>query len=52
MMEVEMGILDTAPGLLEALKGEMTPKFLATRDAPAWKRRPTRVHLMHRYEAR
>lgn len=28
-----MGILDTAPGLLEALKGEMTPKFLATRNA-------------------
>lgn len=28
-----MGILDTAPGLLEALRGEMTPKFLATRSA-------------------
>jgi hypothetical protein len=27
-----MGILDEVPGLIEALKGEMTPKFLATRD--------------------
>lgn len=27
-----MAILETTPGLLEAFKGEMTPKFLATRD--------------------
>jgi hypothetical protein len=27
-----MHLLQEAPGLLEALKGEMTPKFLATRD--------------------
>lgn len=28
-----MGILDSVPGLLEALRGEMTPKFLATRNS-------------------
>ncbi len=28
-----MPILDQAPGLLDALRGEMTPKFLATRSA-------------------
>ncbi|GAB4506511.1 MAG: hypothetical protein Kow00123_06490 [Anaerolineales bacterium] len=28
-----MGILDTVPGLLDALRGEMTPKFLATRNS-------------------
>jgi len=28
-----MSILEAAPGLLDALKGEMTPKFLATRSA-------------------
>jgi hypothetical protein len=28
-----MSILETQPGLLEALSGEMTPKFLATRSA-------------------
>jgi len=28
-----MSILESEPGLLEALNGEMTPKFLATRDA-------------------
>ena len=28
-----MTLLDQAPGLLEALRGEMTPKFLATRSA-------------------
>jgi hypothetical protein len=27
-----MPVLEQAPGLLDALKGEMTPKFLATRD--------------------
>jgi len=28
-----MRLLQETPGLLEALKGEMTPKFLATRNA-------------------
>lgn len=28
-----MGILENAPGLLDALRGAMTPKFLATRNA-------------------
>jgi hypothetical protein len=28
-----MSILEAEPGLLDALKGEMTPKFLATRSA-------------------
>ncbi len=28
-----MSILDSEPGLLDALRGEMTPKFLATRNA-------------------
>jgi hypothetical protein len=28
-----MSILEQAPGLIEALKGEMTPKFLATRNS-------------------
>jgi predicted pyridoxine 5'-phosphate oxidase superfamily flavin-nucleotide-binding protein len=28
-----MSILETTPGLLDALRGDMTPKFLATRDA-------------------
>ncbi len=28
-----MTLVEKAPGLLEALRGEMTPKFLATRDA-------------------
>ncbi len=28
-----MSILEQSPGLLEALRGDMTPKFLATRDA-------------------
>jgi hypothetical protein len=42
-----MTILEKEPGLLEALRGEMTPKFLATRSAAGVPnvvpcRRPTR----------
>jgi hypothetical protein len=33
VMEVRMSLLEQTPGLLDALRGELTPKFLATRSS-------------------